>query len=501
MITNATIDDQVLTDEELSIMQDAACSFAFKGEPIPPELWEEAYDDINAFVYVPYRQKSALATLYGSGADVESLLQADWRAARKLEAVRLFNGSLSTNVSFPVHVRRPDGEPVTVSIKENWDEDCGTGKPWYLSYVPEIQAYEEVPDNGSNPAEPDRAGGFRMGDLVDSAILEKIEADLPKETAPRDELAQWARLNWGEALPALAGMAVPEPWEFGDGRPYEILRNYLSYTFHRLRVEGKILESEDAGLAAFDTGLLHRANLEPIYACFWPAAEDQPRRFAGFCRVGVGTLGKRLATAFDPLPERASYLTCVEDLVYDTGKLPVVDYEHVLLDNMSRLPLEFLEGELGGSIDAQALILRMGFCEDRERKELYRELSDLVKDSPLLYRRLTGALEAAVGLALRRVQRCYGTAVPFYYVAGGYVSTLIPLDLTGDGKPDVALAVQRAESGAYLARTVLTLQMAYNGARLISGLEGCWLSTAVENEKQDKTCEVEACREPMLLSA
>ena len=111
------------------------------------------------------------------------------------------------------------------------------------------------------------------------------------------------------------------------------------------------------------------------------------------------------------------------------------------------------------------------------------------------------AAGAAVGLALRRVQRCYGTAVPFYYVAGGYVSTLIPLDLTGDGKPDVALAVQRAESGAYLARTVLTLQMAYNGARLISGLEGCWLSAAVETAVRDETCEVEAYREPMLLSA
>jgi len=501
MITNTTIHDKMLTDEELTIMKEAAYAFALKGEPIPSELWDEAYDDINSFVYVPYRQKSALNDLYGDSADVEALLQADWRAARKLGAVRLFQGSFSSNVSFPVHVRRPDGEPVTVSIKENWDEKCDTGKPWYLSYVPDVPACEETPRCSLEPTQSGRSSSFRMGDIVGSSILEKIEADLPKETAPRDELAQWARLKWGEALPALADMAVPEPWEFDGDRPYEILRNYLSYTFHRLHLEGKIMESEEAGLAAFDTGLLHKANLEPIYACFWPAAEDQPRRFAGFCRVGVGTLGKRLATVFDPLPERASYLTCIEDLVYDTGKPPVVDYEHVLLDNMSRLPLEFLEDELGGSINAQAIILRLGFCEECGRKELYRELSDLVKDSPLLYRRLTGALEAAVGLALRRVQRCYGTAVPFYYVAGGYVSTLIPLDLTGDGKPDVALAVQRAESGAYLARTVLTLQMAYNGARLISGLEGCWLSAAVETAVRDETCEVEAYREPMLLSA
>lgn len=55
----------------------------------------------------------------------------------------------------------------------------------------------------------------------------------------------------------------------------------------------------------------------------------------------------------------------------------------------------------------------------------------------------------------------------------GRIQLLLPLCLTGD-KPELALTIQR-EDGFYAARTCLTLNMAYNNARLICRPETSWI--------------------------
>lgn len=62
--------------------------------------------------------------------------------------------------------------------------------------------------------------------------------------------------------------------------------------------------------------------------------------------------------------------------------------------------------------------------------------------------------------------------MPQFY--GGRIQLLLPLCLTGD-KPELALTIQR-EDGFYAARTCLTLDMAYNNARLICRPETSWSS-------------------------
>ncbi|MDB1820787.1 DUF3825 domain-containing protein, partial [Collinsella aerofaciens] len=62
-------------------------------------------------------------------------------------------------------------------------------------------------------------------------------------------------------------------------------------------------------------------------------------------------------------------------------------------------------------------------------------------------------------------------SVPQFY--GGRIQLLLPLCLTGD-KPELALTIQR-EDGFYAARTCLTLDMAYNNARLICRPETSWI--------------------------
>ncbi len=73
--------------------------------------------------------------------------------------------------------------------------------------------------------------------------------------------------------------------------------------------------------------------------------------------------------------------------------------------------------------------------------------------------------------AARRAAANYTLAVPQFY--GGRIQLLLPLCLTGD-KPELALTIQR-EGGFYAARTCLTLEMAYNNARLICRPETSWI--------------------------
>ena len=76
----------------------------------------------------------------------------------------------------------------------------------------------------------------------------------------------------------------------------------------------------------------------------------------------------------------------------------------------------------------------------------------------LLLRR---AFEGAVVEAARRAAANYTLAVPQFY--GGRIQLLLPLCLTGD------------KDGFYAARTCLTLDMAYNNARLICRPETSWI--------------------------
>ena len=79
--------------------------------------------------------------------------------------------------------------------------------------------------------------------------------------------------------------------------------------------------------------------------------------------------------------------------------------------------------------------------------------------------------EVALSDAPQRAAANYTLAVPQFY--GGRIQLLLPLCLTGD-KPELALTIQR-EDGFYAARTCLTLDMAYNNARLICRPETSWI--------------------------
>ena len=236
----------------------------------------------------------------------------------------------------------------------------------------------------------------------------------------------------------LVGLANPEPW--GDSN--RVLKNYLLFSFKRAvqvtkRDAGDVAPSQvplvfDNGLCLFNTGL-YTARYETIYGLFEPNNRPEARQrwfLKGFFKESDPAL-----LSFEYLPCRVRFAEDPSELVFDY-RLPIrSNIDHILGDerNLSRIPKDLM-GE------GKSLLLRRAF-------------------------------EGAVVEAARRAAANYTLAVPQFY--NGRIQLLLPLCLTGD-EPELALTIQR-EDGFYAARTCLTLEMAYNNARLICRPESAWI--------------------------
>lgn len=237
----------------------------------------------------------------------------------------------------------------------------------------------------------------------------------------------------------LVDLANPEPW--GEGN--RVLKNYLLFAFKRAVQLTKRDHATaaapsalpivfDEGLCLFNTGLYTR-RYETVYALFEPNTREDARQrwfLKGFFKESDPAL-----LSFEYLPCRVRFAEDPSELVFDY-RLPIrSNIDHILGDerNLTRIPAS-LKGE----------------------------------ENSLLLRR---AFEGAVVEAARRAAANYTLAVPQFY--NGRIQLLLPLCLTGD-KPELALTIQR-EDGFYSARTCLTLDMAYNNARLICRPESSWI--------------------------
>lgn len=141
---------------------------------------------------------------------------------------------------------------------------------------------------------------------------------------------------------------------------------------------------------------------------------------------------ERILTHFPTRPDLANYFTDPAELLYDPRVELVVDVDHILGDNKERFPAELRSNDFT----------------------------------------LRTALESAIAAAKRRVRRNYKAAIPHFH--RGKIQLLLPLCLALPERADLALVVAR-ENQVYRASTVLTLDMAYNNARLIARPDTEWL--------------------------
>lgn len=251
--------------------------------------------------------------------------------------------------------------------------------------------------------------------------------------------------DWQKRLDDLEAVLLPERWNFINPLPEvrnttnPILENYIKYTFKRvyqMEQEGEpvVMSSSNGKFACFNLGLFTK-QYERVYFLMkneTKIEDDKQWSFWGFEKESSPTLFD-----FAELPPKVTFITQVEDLVFDI-KVPIrINAAHILSnpENVARLPKE-------------------------------------LQSAP----NLQTIFEGAVQLAIKKVEANYKIAVPQCY--DGKIQFLLPLSLSGDIETvDVVMAISKI-NGFYRGNTCLTLDMAYNNARLISKPDTPWLLTA-----------------------
>lgn len=383
--------------------------------------------------------------------ELRTELSEDFSRAKSEQKIRLYDGK----IIFPCRYRRSDGNPVELTLKPSTYD----GKPWFLNFVDTVSR-----DPSQRSIEPGRR-------LENFAFLG----------------------SWSAFLSELADKAIHENWDFAGSthKDYHILIQYVKYTFYRLVREDKVCISGDRQFACFNTGLVDK-HYDDIYACFQPNDPNSETewKFAGFCTAASRTLGKQVVNYFSPLPQPPMYFERGEQLFFDTTRQLLTDFDHIIIDNISRLPLQFLNDQFNDCPEARNIAEELRTTEDFSRKrELYERLREIVSDNSRLFIRIQNRLKDAIELARKRVSRDYKTAIPSYYPKRNSMSLILPLCLVDEEVPDVALVVEQTHSGNYQGQTILTLAQAYVDARLLCRLNSEWLTTNIGAAEESEDSE------------
>ena len=178
------------------------------------------------------------------------------------------------------------------------------------------------------------------------------------------------------------------------------------------------------------------------------------------------------------MPQPPQYINRNEDLIFDLSKPVHTDYEHIILDNLKRLPLKFLQEQLSDCPDGLGLVSALRTADRYNKWELYDKLRQLIEGESRLFIRIQNRIKDSIELARKRIRWNYKTAVPSYFPKRNSMSLMLPLCLIDEETPDVALVVEHTMSGNYQGQTILTIPQAYIDARLLCSLSSDWLTNA-----------------------
>ena len=158
-------------------------------------------------------------------------------------------------------------------------------------------------------------------------------------------------------------------------------------------------------------------------------------KFAGFKKSSDRSFVDSFGSSTPPL---ADYFDDPSVLLYDRRCKLTVNYDHVM-ENIDRFPKH-------------------------------------LQQNPYVARQLLTSAEVTTS---KRVFRNYKAAIPQYFRdkgKEGSVQLLLPICLENPVKADLALVATKNELGdTYLCSTILTLDMAYNNARLLARPDTEWL--------------------------
>lgn len=288
---------------------------------------------------------------------------------------------------------------------------------------------------------------------------------------------QWADLgDVNDVVLKLKEIARSERWYFkvqDASNPYPILKNYLIHTFTKVKIENKICYADK--YAIFNTGLVDKL-YEPIYAVFEKSTSaKQPWVFVDFCIENHG-IGKTINKILPEMPKRAEYLSNASDVLFDSTYKMAIDWEHIIISRVDRLPDELLHK----NNPAHFTFEDISKMNQTQRNKYFYKLKNAIEKDEACLMRIKNELEASVNLAKKRVACCYKTAIPTYYPEDNTMSFLLPLEIVKAGHVDVALVVEKivndkGEIVKYECPTILPLEWAYSDARLVTKPDGDWL--------------------------
>lgn len=237
----------------------------------------------------------------------------------------------------------------------------------------------------------------------------------------------------------------PEKWSYAGKSDFGILRSYLRFTFEKLWQERESAEESekqqyiymDDNISCFNTGLYDKT-WQPIYFyCVKNHIEGfQPWRFNAFYNSYTIKFSNVPAAAVAAL-RRANYFDNPSALIFNVNLDIVPQWDHILFDeeNFLRIP-------------EQLRAAGRDFCQT--------------------------VIDGAIRSVKKRIEANYKTIVPQLF--HGKIQLLAPLYLTNPSTPDLALVLSLSEDKTvYFGHTCLTIEMAYNNARLIARPDSYWL--------------------------
>ena len=236
-------------------------------------------------------------------------------------------------------------------------------------------------------------------------------------------------------LEQLAEMAEPEIWSFCDDSEISILKKYIFKTFERCNMENKILYSKAGSFCCTNTGLLTPKGKDIVMLFAENNHELAQSRwvFEDF----VAIQDRDYIETFDGVPELAKYTDNVEELFFNPEYDIEVNYDHIIDDNWGRI---------------------------KDVIRLPKESAELI---------LIGALEKAKMKAKRNMR----LVIPQYY--NDKIGFLLPIEIPpiyeGKRSEYLVLAVERTPFAKYRANTIMSVEAAYEKARLLMKIEDNWL--------------------------
>ena len=235
-------------------------------------------------------------------------------------------------------------------------------------------------------------------------------------------------------LEDLAEMAIPEKWNYNfyqSKQQHPILKSYIEKTYERLRQERKVITH--ANKVLFNTGLIN-PYFKEIYV-LGESDPDYPQRV-----INARPILEHDRIIFETFknekPQMASFFTNITDVVFDTNLEVNTDDIHIIDDNFERIPPEY---------------------QQMKKSQIF------------------ALFQAAIEFSRIMARRNYKLIVPQYYM--GKIQFLMPIYLSGEfsGTPDCALVLEKL-GNVYRGNTILTLDMAYQNARLIAQPDTTWLN-------------------------